>query len=145
MPRLHTMPEPMAPGKARGRAPVIDAEGRALLRSAMLRWLEKKFQDEVIFTIFKPGGWLCYHTWNAKHSARGFPDLVAIKETTRGLRLIFAELKTMKGKVSPEQTVWLNLLARLATAVNACTGGAVSIEVYIWRPSDWDEILEVAA
>jgi len=55
----------------------------------------------------------------------GFPDLVLV----RGCRLIFAELKATKGRVSPDQTEWL---ARLMGAGAEC---------YIWRPDDWDEIV----
>lgn len=55
----------------------------------------------------------------------GFPDLVLV----RGCRLIFAELKATKGRVSPEQTEWLTRLM------------GAGAECYIWRPDDWDEIV----
>jgi len=42
--------------------------------------------------------------------------------------LIFAELKSVKGKVSPEQQEWMDL-------INQCT----SVEGYIWRPRDIDD------
>jgi hypothetical protein len=42
--------------------------------------------------------------------------------------IIFAELKTLRGRVRPEQTVWLGMLA------------ACGLETYIWRPSDLDEV-----
>ena len=57
----------------------------------------------------------------------GFPDLVLV----RGNRLLFAELKSVKGKVSPDQKTWLQGLRE------ACS------EVYLWRPSDYDEIERV--
>ena len=43
----------------------------------------------------------------------------------RGQRLIFSELKSQKGRVSPAQEEWLSRL------------GEVPIEVYTWRPSHW--------
>jgi hypothetical protein len=46
-------------------------------------------------------------------------------------RLIFAELKREKGKLSESQKV---VLAELET---------LGVEVYVWRPSDWDTILEL--
>lgn len=91
-------------------------------------------------------GWLVYHTHDSRRSAAGFPDLVMVR---RG-RLIFAELKSMRGKVSAAQYIWLEEL-RAATVYNARLalgpdGGAlVGPEVFVWRPADWldDSILEV--
>jgi len=67
-------------------------------------------------------GWTTYHTHDSRRSEPGFPDLVLVRE-----RVVFAELKTVKGKVTPEQRVWL-----------AALEGAG--EVYVWRPTDWDAI-----
>ena len=68
-----------------------------------------------------------YHTFNSYHSEAGFPDLTIWKDK----RLIFAELKTEKGKLTQEQKDTLESLAS--------TGN----EVYLWRPSNWNEITEV--
>lgn len=57
----------------------------------------------------------------------GFPDLVLV----RNGRLIFAELKSERGRISDAQEAWL---ARLAEA---------DVEVYVWRPTDLDTALEV--
>ena len=57
---------------------------------------------------------------------KGWPDLVLVRE-----RVIFAELKSDKGKLSLEQDY---VLGELRNA------GA---EVYVWRPQDRDEIGEV--
>jgi hypothetical protein len=73
-------------------------------------------------------GWRRYHTWISKHSAAGFPDEVLV----RGERLLFAELKREKGKLSAEQEVWLEDLRRVP-----------GVEVYVWRPGDMDEIAQV--
>ena len=70
-------------------------------------------------------GWRTYHTHRSDRSEAGFPDLVMV----RGKRLIFAELKTMKGKVDREQHAWLNALRPVA-------------EVYLWRPDQGNEIEE---
>lgn len=67
-------------------------------------------------------GWSWYHTYDSRRSNAGFPDLVL----RRGPRLVFAELKSAKGVVSPAQADWLDGLRR--------TG----VEVYVWRPVDWD-------
>jgi VRR-NUC domain len=73
-------------------------------------------------------GWRRYHTWISKHSAAGFPDEVLV----RGGRLIFAELKRDKGKLSVEQEAWLEDLR-----------GVPGVDVYVWRPSQMDEIAQV--
>jgi VRR-NUC domain len=72
--------------------------------------------------------WRAYHTRDSRGSAAGFPDLVLV----RGERLIFAELKTARGKVSDAQTAWLNALASVP-----------GIEVHVWRPGDHSEIEHV--
>lgn len=53
----------------------------------------------------------------------GFPDTVLV----RSGRLLFAELKSARGTVEPDQRAWLTLLGTV--------GGQV--EVYEWRPVDW--------
>lgn len=77
-------------------------------------------------------GWLVYHTYDSRRSQAGFPDLVL----ARADRLIFAELKTAKGTLRDAQTLWLNTLGSLATT-------QPDVEVYLWRPKDWDGIAEI--
>lgn len=59
---------------------------------------------------------------------KGFPDLVMLKPP----RLVFAELKSEKGKLSPEQEGWLSLLK-----------GIKGIEVYCWKPKDFESIVDI--
>ena len=87
---------------------------------------EKDFQKAVMHTA-RQLGWLVHHTWDSRTSNRGFPDLVMV----RNGRLLFAELKSAKGKVRPPQEDWLREL-RIAHE-----------EVYLWRPQDWDEIIGI--
>lgn len=68
--------------------------------------------------------WLVYHTYDSRRSAEGFPDLVLC----RGERLVFAELKSAKGRLTRAQIEW-----RVAL-LNA------KAEYYLWRPSDWPQI-----
>lgn len=72
-------------------------------------------------------GWrLCYHTLRSKGSQSGFPDRVLIRD-----RIIFAELKREQAKPTAAQREWLDGLA------------SASAEVYLWRPSDLDEIATI--
>ncbi len=43
-----------------------------------LQMSEKEWQDQVIKLATRLG-WMCYHTWNSQHSAKGFPDTVMIR------------------------------------------------------------------
>lgn len=88
---------------------------------------EREFQREVL-QLAALFGYRCYHTHDSRRSHRGFPDCTLV----RGERLIFAELKSMAGKVRPEQQEWLDALA-LVPGVSA----------YLWRPCDLDAIAEV--
>jgi hypothetical protein len=53
----------------------------------------------------------------------GWPDLVCVRKD----RLVFAELKAPRGKVTPAQQQWLEDLGRCA-------------ETYLWREADWERI-----
>jgi hypothetical protein len=64
-------------------------------------------------------GWLVFHDYDSRRSTPGFPDLVCVHP--RSGALIFAELKTARGKVTPEQDAWLRALAVRGAA-------------FVWRP-----------
>lgn len=87
---------------------------------------ERVFQAHVE-NLFRNAGWLVYHTHDSRRSEPGFPDLVM----TNQQRVIFAELKTERGKLRPEQEMWLSWL-RIAGQ-----------EVYIWRPSDLGDMSRI--
>jgi len=84
---------------------------------------------EQIRTLCKLYGWKMYFSWTSIHSPRGFPDLVLANPEQK--RVIFAELKTEKSKLTPQQEEWLDTL-------DAC--GA---EVYLWRPGDIEGIATI--
>ncbi len=87
-------------------------------------------QFQLLVTGFaKEQGWLVYHTHDSRRSDPGFPDLVLV----RGERLIFAELKAERGRLSPDQVVWIAALR------------ATNLAVYVWRPQDWPEIKKLLA
>lgn len=84
---------------------------------------------EQVRDLCKLFGWKLYFSWTSIHSPRGFPDLVLCNPEQK--RVIFAELKSEKGKVSTYQQEWLDTLA------------ACGAEVYLWRPGDFEGIVEI--
>jgi hypothetical protein len=101
-----------------------------------LKQTERQFQAAVV-EYAEMMGWRVYHTFDSRRSASGFPDLVLVRER----KLIFAELKADKGRVSQAQVEWLNDLAGVRTNTRG-DGFGSGIEVELWRPSDWPEIAE---
>ena len=71
-------------------------------------------------------GWLEYHTYDSRRSSPGFPDLVLVHRAHR--RLIFAELKRERGRVSPAQQEWFDALREAGQ------------EAYVWRPSEFEAV-----
>jgi hypothetical protein len=67
-------------------------------------------------------GWLTYHTHDSRRSESGFPDLVLISPQQG--RILFRELKKMKGRVSADQKSFLEALT------------AVGQDAAVWRPDD---------
>ncbi len=88
---------------------------------------ESEFMQTIEDLARKCGWSMIYHTHDSRHSAKGFPDLCI----ARAPRLIFAELKTEDGKLTPEQAEWLRVLA------------GCGCECYCWRPGEWSEIESV--
>jgi hypothetical protein len=95
---------------------------------------EKEFQ-RVVCDLSVLLGWRKYHTFDARRSDLGFPDLVLVRDTV----LLFVELKTEKGKVRPEQESWGQALVQVEGAV------PWNVKYRLWRPSQWDEIVATLA
>ena len=98
---------------------------------------EKQFQAQVV-ELAQTLGWLVYHTYDSRRSAPGFPDLVMVRND----HLIFAELKSAKGKLTPEQGQWLDALQEVQASMGGYEGYDL-LKVETWRPGDWDKIVEV--
>ena len=88
---------------------------------------EAAFQNNVreVAELF---GWRVFTTWRSIHSPAGEPDLRLIRPP----RVVFAELKSARGKLTESQRSAIALLTE-------CPG----IEVYVWRPLDWDNLVEI--
>jgi hypothetical protein len=86
---------------------------------------EKAWQQQVI-ELALLYGWFIYHTYDSRRSQPGWPDLVLARPTTG--ELIFVELKTDVGRLSPAQRSWLRVL-------EDCNQ-----EVHVWRPRDFEAV-----
>lgn len=78
--------------------------------------------QEAVFDLARLFKWASYHTYDSRRSSPGFPDLVLARD-----RVMFVELKSSNGRLSPAQRLWK---VRLEIA------GA---EHHIWRPDDWTD------
>lgn len=112
------------------RATVRGEKEGGMTRTPLLKTVfaitEKEWQSQVV-ELARHCGWKrIYHTFDSRRSAFGFPDLVMVRE-----RVLYVELKTEKGKLSPSQEEWIEALA------------AAGSEVYCWRPSNFDEAVKV--
>jgi len=65
-----------------------------------------------------------HHETDSRKSKKGFPDLVIAGPGG----VLFAELKSQKGRVSAAQRGWLSTL------------GDAGANCYLWRPSDWPDV-----
>lgn len=98
------------------------SQAQAVIAAAMT---ERELRDYVVDAARKLG-WLEYHTWASIHSPAGCPDLILCRWNAYRGRLLFAELKSAKGMISPAQEAWLAALRSVR-----------KVEVYLWRPADW--------
>jgi hypothetical protein len=101
-----------------------------------LKVSERQFMDQVM-KLARLYRWKVYHTYDSRRSQPGYPDLTLCRVTrqvdgTVTARLIYAELKTNKGRLSLQQKEWLGAL-----------GSVPNVEAYCWRPSDWEEIVSI--
>lgn len=115
---LHVRPEP--PLQAQRESEGMRSRSNTLKASAS----EKHFQAQIV-ELAGLSGWLVYHTHDSRRSAPGFPDLVLVRPPC----VLFAELKSERGKLRPEQGEWL-------AALRACE----RVEAHLWRPGKWDDI-----
>ena len=97
---------------------------------------ESYFQSQVVM-LAKLHGWLVMHTraveirpgvWKTPLQGHaGYPDLTLVHKY-KGV--IFAELKSDTGRISPAQKIWHETLKE------------AECEIYVWRPKDIQAISE---
>ena len=118
---------------ARAPAPKGDSQGAEARQALWASVSERDWQRDVIeaATVY---GWKVFHAWSSIHSPSGFPDLVLVH--ARGVYhpfggVLYAELKTERGKLTPAQEEWIAVLKSAGQTV------------YLWRPSDVETMHEV--
>jgi hypothetical protein len=94
-----------------------------------LGWRVAWFPDEGYRELVKAG------RFDALPDA-GYPDLTLVRIGGGRARLIFAELKSARGRLRPEQEAWCEALV----AVEGAAPWTVSYRV--WKPHQMDEIEE---
>jgi hypothetical protein len=100
---------------------------------------ESQFQSRIMeYATLR--GWSWMHINKAQNAAgywrtpvvgllgRGFHDLFLV----RGDRIVSAECKSEKGYMTTQQRMVADLLQN--------TG---KVEVYVWRPEDWEKVMEI--
>lgn len=85
---------------------------------------EADFQTRVCQTA-KLFGWWWHHHTISRYSVAGWPDLVLLRRKES----LFVELKKETGKVTPVQA---DVMEKMRQA---------GLEVHVWRPSDWEQII----
>ncbi len=111
--------------------------GRLVIDAAIT---ETEFQAQVVRAarMFR---WMVSHMTLPQRSEPGVPDLLMVRPP----RVIFAELKSETGRLDarqrysprtgralPNQKDWKDALE-----------GCIGVEYFLWKPSNWDEIVEV--
>jgi hypothetical protein len=100
---------------------------------------ERQFKNEVV-AFAQTWGWLVHHdlpsqrangSWaTATQGNSGFPDLVLVHpgDGARKPMVVFAELKTQRGKTTAGQEEWITALRNS------------ELLVFVWRPDQMQEI-----
>ena len=118
------------------------------LRDRYLQWSEAELVAAIIVTAHD-NGWLCAHfrpgqtvkgyRTPVQGDGKGFFDLVLCRHSESGEAVtILAEVKSAKGKLSPEQEAWRDA----ATSTGMAEIRGYGARVRLWRPADWPAIQE---
>ena len=105
---------------------------------------ERELKNQII-AFARNCGWLVHHdlpsqrangSWATTHQGdSGFPDLVLVHpgNSAKNIRgtVIYAELKTQRGKLSAGQEQWLDALT------------AAKQLVVVWRPQDLKQVFDL--
>lgn len=74
-----------------------------------------------------------HHETDSRKSKAGFPDYCIV-----GNFVLFLEIKSDKGVVSPQQEAWIR---DLAAAENPDAHNVAGVRAYVAYPRDWERVL----
>jgi hypothetical protein len=92
-----------------------------------MRLAERDWQQRVV-DLARLRRWRTYHVFDSRRSEPGWPDLVMLREA----RCVVAELKSEHGRLTTAQEVWLTAFRQVP-----------AVEVFVWRPADWQTVIGV--
>lgn len=99
---------------------------------------ERTLMDRIIELATDWLGWHVLHLRPARTAhgwrtpvqgdlGKGWPDLILV----RGSRIVAAEVKSERGRLTAEQAEVLGILS------------VAGVETHVWKPSDWDTMVAV--
>lgn len=109
--------------------PITEAEFSSFVEAALRQFGWRFCHYRTSIDPRRKGAWRTALTGD-----KGFPDYVAVRVP----RLLFVELKSDKGILSPDQCEWLKAFRECKEG-----GGMSRVEVHVWRPKDQEVVLAV--
>jgi hypothetical protein len=112
-----------------------------------LKQSEKQF-EAAVREYAELNSWKTFHPFDSRRSNPGWPDLTMARKG----RIVVAELKAEKGRVSKAQEAWLGALQAVAIRANSAEEARALfekrtpmriMEVCLWTPDSWLEIESV--
>jgi hypothetical protein len=101
--------------------PQTPEQGRAAWLASATEAQWQRTVDDLLHAF----GWRAIHIRDGRRQdVAGFPDVLAVRDA----RLLAAELKTQRGRLTPDQRTWLEALR------------AAGVETYVWRPADVEDV-----
>lgn len=95
-------------------------------------------EDEFAKKIEDTMDWLhllWHHETDSRKSKAGFPDYCIVGP----YGILFLEIKSSKGRVSPKQQEWIDTLAALSVEDEKMQ--ATFVTAYVAYPDDWERVL----
>ena len=109
-----------------GSNPVPGPVPAAVYRLQQFELMKESVFQEHVIRLARALGWNYFHVYNSRRSQPGYPDL-HLWHPVHGQ--LFRELKTMKGRQSPDQVK----VERSLRAAGA--------DVKVWRPAELDGLI----
>ena len=88
---------------------------------------EAYFQEQIRDLVYNKLGCFYFHDHDSRRNYPGFPDTVIV----RGDTLVFSELKSETGVVTPDQRAWLDALSRVKY-----------LDVAMWRDFQMQDVAD---